>query len=111
METYERTLRPGGGWRVRVPVRGTRLLEHPMYNKSSAFTAEERRLFGLDGLLPAGVSSMATQARRVYANVVRSGARPKTRPWRQRRVPAPAADRLVRKDPPPGAAIHAAGSL
>ena len=30
-----------GTWRVEVPVRGARLLEHPMYNKSSAFTVEE----------------------------------------------------------------------
>ena len=57
---------------MEVPVRGARLLEHPMYNKSSAFTVEERRAFGLDGLLPAAVSSMETQARRVYENVTRS---------------------------------------
>ncbi len=50
---------------------GARLLEHPMYNKSSAFTDEERRTFGLEGLLPATVSTMETQARRVYRNIAR----------------------------------------
>ena len=71
METYKRERRPDGGWRVEVPVRGARLLEHPMYNKSSAFTEEERRTFGLEGLLPAAVSSMETQVKRVYGNICR----------------------------------------
>ena len=71
MEPYRRSRRPDGGWRVEVPVRGARLLEHPMYNKSSAFTDEERRTFALEGLLPHAVSSMETQARRVYRNIAR----------------------------------------
>jgi malic enzyme len=71
MESYRRTPRPGGGWQVEVPVRGAQLLEHPMYNKSSAFTQDERRVFGLEGLLPAMVSTMETQARRIYENIAR----------------------------------------
>ena len=71
METYKRARRADGGWRVEVPVRGARLLEHPMYNKSSAFTEPERRAFGIEGLLPATVSTMETQARRVYENIAR----------------------------------------
>ncbi len=71
MESYKRSRKPGGAWRVEVPMRGARLLEHPMYNKSSAFTEEERRRFGLEGLLPSSVSSMETQARRVYGNIAR----------------------------------------
>jgi malic enzyme len=42
-----------------------------MYNKSTAFTAEERRAFGLEGLLPAAVSSMDRQAERAYAHISR----------------------------------------
>jgi malate dehydrogenase (oxaloacetate-decarboxylating) len=60
-----------GGPRVRVPYRGPHLLSHPMYNKSTAFTRDERALFGLDGLLPDAVSTMAQQAARVHGNIVR----------------------------------------
>jgi hypothetical protein len=34
---------------VAVPSRGTALLAQPMVNKGSAFTAEERVTFGLEG--------------------------------------------------------------
>jgi malic enzyme len=42
-----------------------------MYNKSTAFSPEERRLFDLEGILPPVVSSLAQQARRAYANIAR----------------------------------------
>jgi malic enzyme len=42
-----------------------------MYNKSTAFTAEEREAFGLSGLLPAAVSTMEQQAQRAYGNIAR----------------------------------------
>ncbi len=42
-----------------------------MYNKSTAFSREERQAFGLTGLLPDAVSSMEQQARRAYLNIVR----------------------------------------
>jgi malic enzyme len=51
--------------------RGAHLLREPMYTKSTAFTAEERAAFGLEGLLPAAVSTMEQQERRVYANIAR----------------------------------------
>ncbi|HUG53232.1 MAG TPA: NAD-dependent malic enzyme [Vicinamibacteria bacterium] len=59
------------GARVQVPYRGPHLLSHPMYNKSTAFTREERLAFGLDGLLPEVVSTMAQQAERVQGNIAR----------------------------------------
>jgi malic enzyme len=59
------------GPRVSVPCRGPQLLSHPMYNKSTAFTREERAAFGLDGLLPDAVSTMEMQAARVHGNIVR----------------------------------------
>src|SRR5438477_2674267 len=59
------------GPRVEVPYRGPQLLSHPMYNKSTAFTREERAAFGLTGLLPDTVSTMEMQAERVHGNIVR----------------------------------------
>jgi malic enzyme len=42
-----------------------------MYNRSTAFTRDERKAFGLEGLLPATVASLATQALRAYGNIAR----------------------------------------
>ena len=42
-----------------------------MFNKGTAFSAEERKAFGLDGLLPDGVSTMEQQEHRAYENIVR----------------------------------------
>jgi malic enzyme len=42
-----------------------------MCNRSTAFTREERRELGLEGLLPDVVSTMEQQARRAYGNIVR----------------------------------------
>ena len=51
--------------------RGQRLLTHPLYNKSTAFSLEEREALGLDGLLPDAVSPMERQVRRVHENIAR----------------------------------------
>jgi malate dehydrogenase (oxaloacetate-decarboxylating) len=50
---------------------GQELLECPLLNKGSAFTEEERREFGLLGLLPAHVASMEAQLARTYENYAR----------------------------------------
>ena len=55
----------------RPAFRGPQLLGHPVYNKGSAFTEEERRAFGLEGLLPSAVNTLEQQARRVYENLAR----------------------------------------
>ncbi len=60
-----------GRFELEVPYRGAELIDQPMYNKSTAFTVEERKTFALDGLLPDRVSTMGLQARRVYGNIVR----------------------------------------
>jgi len=47
---------------------GRSLLEDPMLNKGTAFTPQERRDFGLDGLLPPAVSALEAQLTRIYGN-------------------------------------------
>jgi len=71
MESYRIERTTDGRVRLHVRERGPRLLAHALHNKSTAFTLEERRQFELDGLLPPVVSTMAQQAERAYANIVR----------------------------------------
>lgn len=47
---------------------GENLLNHPLYNKGSAFTDKEREDFGLHGLLPYGVMNADEQIVRAYEN-------------------------------------------
>lgn len=58
------------GYVLRVPKRGTSVLRFPLYNKGTAFSEEERRAFGLEGLLPAQVGNIETQAERVYSSIM-----------------------------------------
>jgi malic enzyme len=55
----------------KVALRGIELLHHPMLNRGSAFTQEQREIFGLRGLLPPGVSTLAQQSRRMYESISR----------------------------------------
>ena len=70
MESFKLEGQDGSGW-VRVPYRGQALINHPMFNKSSAFTAEERVQFGLCGLLPPEVFTLQQQQQRIYENIAR----------------------------------------
>ena len=45
--------------------KGYSLLRNPRFNKGTAFTLEERKKYGLEGLLPAQVESVETQMLRV----------------------------------------------
>ncbi len=47
---------------------GLMLTRLPLINKSTAFTVEERRDFGLEGLFPPHVSSLEEQVKRTYTN-------------------------------------------
>ena len=47
---------------------GHLLLETPLLNKGSAFSADERRTFGLQGLLPPHIASLEEQLARTYEN-------------------------------------------
>ncbi len=54
---------------IRVRQRGFELLRSPALNKGSAFTLEERRALGLNGLLPPYISTLEQQIVRVIENV------------------------------------------
>jgi malic enzyme len=71
MERYRVRVDPHGHRFVETPYHGPQLLAHSMYNKSTAFTREERAAFRLESLLPDVVSSLEQQARRAYENIVR----------------------------------------
>ncbi|KAF2221249.1 hypothetical protein BDZ85DRAFT_265084 [Elsinoe ampelina] len=52
---------------VECALTGAAILQSPYFNKGSAFTAEERKLFGLRGLLPSNVQTLDEQVKRAYA--------------------------------------------
>ncbi len=52
--------------RKKISLSGIALMREPLLNKGTAFTAEERKAFGLDGLLPYRSVTIEEQARRVY---------------------------------------------
>lgn len=51
---------------TKVAARGSDLLRSAMLNKGTAFSAEERERFGLEGLLPVRSKTPAQQAERIY---------------------------------------------
>ncbi len=71
MEPYRLKRDEHGRPYVEVPYRGQRLLRHPMFNKGTAFTREERAALGLEGLLPDAVSTLEQQVARVHRNIHR----------------------------------------
>ena len=50
-------------------LRGVALLQDPAHNKGTAFTPEERRSFGLEGLLPPACESLDRQVERVMKHL------------------------------------------
>ncbi len=51
---------------IRIHKRGSALLNSSLLNKGTAFTQEERDLFGLNGLLPPCISTIEQQIERTY---------------------------------------------
>lgn len=51
---------------IRVKFQGRQLLKDPFLNKSTAFTLEERRAFGIEGRLPSRVETLEEQIDRLY---------------------------------------------
>jgi malic enzyme len=58
------------GYQLRVPKHGASLLRYPLYNKGTGYTEAERERFGLEGLLPAQLNDIDTQAERVYRSIM-----------------------------------------
>lgn len=52
---------------ARIRARGAAVLATPSINRGTAFTDSERKLLGVDGLLPDRVTTLESQLRRVYA--------------------------------------------
>jgi malate dehydrogenase (oxaloacetate-decarboxylating)(NADP+) len=50
-------------------LRGVALLDDPIRNKGTAFTSEERRQYGLEGLLPHAVENLDRQVERVMEHL------------------------------------------
>jgi len=71
MEPYRLKQDHEGRGYVEVPYRGQQLLRHPMFNKGTAFTREERAALELEGLLPDAVSTLDQQLDRVHRNISR----------------------------------------
>lgn len=53
---------------IQTSLMGKQLLADTFLNKGSSFPADERRIFGLDGLLPPHISTMKEQLQRTYEN-------------------------------------------
>src|SRR6185369_16221433 len=56
---------------IETDLTGQLLLDNPLLNKGSAFPADERREFGLLGLLPPHTSTAEEQLARTYENYLR----------------------------------------
>lgn len=69
MEKFD-LVKKGDRHQLRVPKRRTGMLRYPLYNKGTGFTASERKRFGLEGLLPAQINDIETQAERVYRSIM-----------------------------------------
>ncbi|MGY8796309.1 MAG: oxaloacetate-decarboxylating malate dehydrogenase, partial [Woeseiales bacterium] len=69
MDKYD-LIRDGDKHQLNVPKRGKSLLRYPLYNKGTGFTDAERKQFGLEGLLPARISDIETQAKRVFKSIM-----------------------------------------
>jgi malate dehydrogenase (oxaloacetate-decarboxylating) len=61
-----RKARSDGVGRRDTKARGLSVLNSPLLNKGTAFTAEERKALGLTGLIPPDVSTLEAQVKRAY---------------------------------------------
>jgi malate dehydrogenase (oxaloacetate-decarboxylating) len=74
---YQIERSPDGRWIMAgVWKRGSALLQDPLLNKGSRFTAEERKLFELDGLLPCEATDRDHQVLRGYQHLEDRGDNP-----------------------------------
>ncbi|MBF0170356.1 MAG: NAD-dependent malic enzyme [Nitrospinae bacterium] len=73
MDHFVRRLDEAGRPYLEVDLSGFDLMHHPLLNKGTAFSPEEREEFALDGLLPPHVSTLEEQIERVYENYSMKG--------------------------------------
>jgi malate dehydrogenase (oxaloacetate-decarboxylating) len=67
MLTYSKRTDPFTGEEyIEVPFKGLFLTDHPMYNKGTAFSQQERYEFNLDGLFPKAISDIDLQKKKTY---------------------------------------------
>jgi malate dehydrogenase (oxaloacetate-decarboxylating) len=55
-----------GNSTLRIRTRGRAVLSNPMTNRGTAFTAAEREMLEIDGLMPTGFTTLENQTRRMY---------------------------------------------
>lgn len=72
MKQFERRVDENGQPYLATSLPGFMLMRLPLLNKSTAFTREERREFGLEGLLPPHVATLEEQLERTYGNYQRA---------------------------------------
>jgi len=58
--------RQNGNGHYETKARGLAVLNSPLLNKGTAFTAQERKALGLTGLLPPDISTLEAQVKRAY---------------------------------------------
>ncbi len=68
---YAQVVQRDGEEVIQTSLTGESLLENPLLNKGSAFSARERREFDLLGILPPHVATMDEQLERTYENYCR----------------------------------------
>ncbi len=68
MEKFDLQRTPAGD-QLRTSKTGREMLRLPLYDKGTGFTFEERRRFGIEGMLPAQHNDIATQAERQYLSI------------------------------------------
>lgn len=68
MEKFRLERTPTGD-RLSVNKSGPDLLRFPLYNKGTAFTLEERREFGIEGLLPSQHNDIDKQVDRIFKSI------------------------------------------
>jgi malate dehydrogenase (oxaloacetate-decarboxylating) len=73
---YDIRREPDGTWSIATSKRGSAVLTDPLLNKGTAFSAQERHVFDLDGLLPFGVTDRALQVDRAFEHITAKGDEP-----------------------------------
>ena len=72
MKQFERRVDEQGQPYLATDLPGFMLTRLPLMNKSTAFSPEEREVFGLEGLLPPHVATLEEQMTRTYGNYLRA---------------------------------------